>query len=459
MIKKNNTTKIFLLFLFSHLLIWTAIPFFSNHNLPLDTIEALAWASNLDWGYNKHPPFSAFMVGLFYFIFGSNDWAFYLLSQICILISFYYVWKISKDFFEEKIFPLLAVLILEGLVFFNYTTPEFNVYVCQLPLKAVTIYFFWRGINENKKTNWVLLGIFSALGILTHYSFVFILLSLSIFLSFYIKKNNEIIKNFFLAFAVFLLLIAPHLFWLFENNFITISYAFNRTGIEDKSLIDHIYNPTLFVFKQAGMLVVFFILFISIISFDKKKINFKLNNKKKIFLFSISFLPILMVFLVSVISGAKIRTMWMSTFYLFFGLFFFYILKNKINLKKLNNFIYSFLFIFLLSPAIYLYVSLENDFKRTDFEGKEIARLVQNKWNDNFINEIKVVIGDEWYGGNLSYHLSSRPVWVNDLKNYSSDITVEHGVIYTGNPKILKKICPGVFGAIKPVGYCMIGKK
>ena len=27
------------------------------------------------------------------------------------------------------------------------------------------------------------------------------------------------------------------------------------------------------------------------------------------------------------------------------------------------------------------------------------------------------------------------------------------------NPKVLKDICPGVFGVIKPVGYCMIGTK
>ena len=35
----------------------------------------------------------------------------------------------------------------------------------------------------------------------------------------------------------------------------------------------------------------------------------------------------------------------------------------------------------------------------------------------------------------------------------------DQGVIYTGNPKILKRVCPGVYGTIKPVGYCMIGKK
>ena len=49
--------------------------------------------------------------------------------------------------------------------------------------------------------------------------------------------------------------------------------------------------------------------------------------------------------------------------------------------------------------------------KRTDYHGREIARLVQNKW-DNFTNEIQVVIGDEWFAGNLSYHLISRPKWM-----------------------------------------------
>ena len=112
-----------------------------------------------------------------------------------------------------------------------------------------------------------------------------------------------------------------------------------------------------------------------------------------------------------------------------------------------------------MSPLIYALVSEIDQTKRTDYPGKEISRLVQNKWDENFVNEIKIVIGDEWSAGNLSYHLSSRPSWYNDLKNKKSEITDEQGVIYTGNPKILKDICPGVFGEIKPVGYCMIGKR
>ena len=142
----------------------------------------------------------------------------------------------------------------------------------------------------------------------------------------------------------------------------------------------------------------------------------------------------------SLILGVKIRTMWMTPFYLFFGTLFLLIFKILVDLKKIKRFYYTFLFFFILSPLAYLAVSLADETKRTDFQGKEISRLVQNKWDDNFTNEIKIVVGDEWYAGNLSYHLHSRPGWVNDLKNQIENITEDEGVIYTGIQKYLKNM-------------------
>ena len=43
MIAKKNIIKTFYIFLIIHLIIWTLIPSLTNLNLPLDTIEALAW--------------------------------------------------------------------------------------------------------------------------------------------------------------------------------------------------------------------------------------------------------------------------------------------------------------------------------------------------------------------------------------------------------------------------------
>ena len=87
---KRNINYFFYIFITAHLFVWTLVPAITNNNLPLDTIEALAWGSNLDWGFDKHPPASAFFVEFFYQIFGSQDWTYYFLSQIFVIIAFFF---------------------------------------------------------------------------------------------------------------------------------------------------------------------------------------------------------------------------------------------------------------------------------------------------------------------------------------------------------------------------------
>ena len=106
-LNKKNLRNFFYIFVLTHLTIWTLIPSLTNNNLPLDTIEALAWGSNLDWGFNKHPPMSAFFPEVFFQIFGSQDWAYYLLSQIFVVISFYYVFLLSKEILNNNLLGLI----------------------------------------------------------------------------------------------------------------------------------------------------------------------------------------------------------------------------------------------------------------------------------------------------------------------------------------------------------------
>ena len=417
MILKKNINKTLYLFLFSHLLVWTLIPSLSNTNLPLDTIEALAWGSNLDWGFNKHPPFSAFAIEFFYKIFGSNDWAYYLLSQIFVLISFYFVWKFSNELLEDKTYSLLSVLLLAGIYFYNFTTPEFNVNVSQLPFWALTVYFFWKGINFNEYKDWILFGIFSALGFLSKYLFIYILFSLFIFYIFNFKKYQKSLKGYLLSILISLILLIPHFIWLFENNFVTIFYGLNRSGLSELNIFNHFKNPIEFTLKQIIILVPFFLMILTLL----KKIKFKINSKdrKIIFLIFINIIPILLMLATSLLSGAKIRTMWMTPFYLFAGTLIIYVFKSQINFNKLKSFATVFLILFLFSPFTYAYVSISQTDKRTDYEGLKKSNLLQNMVK----GKITSIQGNEWIAGNFCYHLKSRPKCLLNNR-YGNDILV-----------------------------------
>ncbi len=416
---KKKILNLFYIFITIHLVLWTVVPSLVNPNLPLDTIEALAWGSNLDWGFNKHPPLSAFSTELIYKIFGPQDWAFYLLSQIFVIISFYFVFKLSNEILKNLKLSFISVLLLEGIYFYNFTTPEFNVNICQLPFWAITVYFTWKIFNKKQPDlfDLILLGIFTAGGFLSKYLFLYLLISIDllfIYLIFFLK-DRKFQFSYLISFEVFLILLIPHIIWLVNNDFITIFYGLARTGAVESQIISHFIKPIIFIFKQFIILIPFFILCYLLI--DKFKIKFNLKDKKLVFLVFVTLIPILLMFITSFISGSKIRTMWMTPFYLFIGLFVIYIFKNYISLKKINSFILGFCIIFSLSPFLYAFVSLSKDNKRTDYPGKYIAEKVQIEWDENFDEAIQFVIGDEWKAGNLSYHLKSRPKWEGFIEN------------------------------------------
>ena len=261
---KRNINNIFFILILSHLIIWTLIPTISNHNLPLDTIEALAWGSNLDWGFNKHPPASAFFSEIFYKIFGSQDWAYYLLSQIFVCISFIYVFKLANEIFNNPLLSLISILLLESIFFYNFTTPEFNVNICQLPFWSIVVYYSWKIFNQKlvKVRDCIFLGFFGAIGFLSKYLFVYLLFSvvlLFFYLIFY-KKLKKFDFKYLISVEVFLVLLVPHFIWLVNNDYITIFYGLKRTGLEVSNFSSHVKFPLIFLFKQLILLAPFFLL-------------------------------------------------------------------------------------------------------------------------------------------------------------------------------------------------------
>ncbi len=412
-LNKRNINNIFYIFVTTHLILWTVVPTITNSNLPLDTIEALAWGSNLDWGFNKHPPLSAFFPEVFFQIFGPQDWAYYFLSQIFVVISFFIIFKLSQEILNDGTLSLLSVFLIEGIYFYNFTTPEFNVNVCQLPFWCLTVYYTWK-IYISKKIeldDCILLGAAAAFGILSKYLFIYLLVAIDLLFAYLIffKKSKKFDFKYLVSLEVFFVILIPHIIWLFNNDFITIKYGFTRAGLDEGQIINHLKYPLIFTLKQIGILAPFLILVWLLIKKIPKKFNLK--DEKLLFLIFINVVPIVLVFMTALITGSKIRTMWMTPFYLFFGTLFIYLLKTQINIKKLNSFLIGFVFLFLLSPILYGYVSISQTDKRTDYPGKDIAIKVQMAWHEQHDEPIKYVLGDEWAAGNLSYHINSRPIW------------------------------------------------
>ena len=406
MIRPGNEKKIFYILCLYHLIIWTFVPYFSNKNLPLDVIEALAWGQNFYLGYNKHPPLSAWIPGLLFKIFGNKDWIYYLLSQVFIVISFIFLWKLSSLFFKKKSQILLSILAIEGIAFYTFDTPQFNVNICQIPLWIGTVYFFFKSIKNNKIINWIFLGVFSALGFLTKYIFAYLLISLFFYLIFISTKKKKISFNFLYALLSFLLITIPHLQWLIQNDFTTLYYAIKRGGLNEFNIYNHLLNPVKFLMNQIIVLLPFLLLIYILVK--KIKVKLPINNEKFIFLLFSFLIPFFLILITSIITGSRIRTMWMIPFYSLIGIFFIFLYQNEINSKKFKKFFILLIIFLIVSPILYSLRSIYSD-SRTSYDGKKIALQVEQEWKNISKDKISNVGFSEWYAGNLSYQLGNRP--------------------------------------------------
>ena len=69
---------------------------------------------------------------------------------------------------------------------------------------------------------------FAAIGFLSKYLFIYLLISIDLlfFYAIFIKKYKKFDFKYLISLAVFIVLLVPHLIWLTNNDYITITYGF-----------------------------------------------------------------------------------------------------------------------------------------------------------------------------------------------------------------------------------------
>ena len=115
-----------------------------------------------------------------------------MLSQIFVLIAFYFVFKFAYEILGDIKLGLISVLLLESIYFYNFTTPEFNVNICQLPFWSLVVYYSWK-IYKSKEIKFIdcfLVGLFGAIGFLSKYLFIYLLITINLLFIYliFIKK-------------------------------------------------------------------------------------------------------------------------------------------------------------------------------------------------------------------------------------------------------------------------------
>ncbi len=212
-------------FLLFQLLLWTLGPTLLFGNLHADTLEAAYWGRDWQLGYFKHPPLLSWTLDLALRTGLQPILALMLLSQLTVLVTAWFVWRIARLYASRETAALAVVLCV--------ISPSATVYGVQLnhnsmlaPFWAATAWFGLSWLEERRMVDAVLLGIVAGLGMITKYEILFVLATLMV-AGIAIPRFRPAFTHpgSYVAGALFVAIVTPHIWWLASHDWPSFSRA------------------------------------------------------------------------------------------------------------------------------------------------------------------------------------------------------------------------------------------
>jgi 4-amino-4-deoxy-L-arabinose transferase-like glycosyltransferase len=242
--------------LLAYLAVWTLYSIIekSSKDINFDMAEVVVWSRELSWGGTKHPPLSAWIVGLWFKVFPYEDWACYLLAIASATSALWIAWSFSKRWLDpDKRVAGLALLTL--VPFFNFLAINYNANTVLVPFWALTTYCFL--ISYSTRSLWfaALAGAGAAACMLGKYWSIFLIAGLAI-AAIIDTRRSIYFRSLapWVTISVGLLVITPHIVWLINNKFASFDYPLGVHG--DHSLWFTIGKIIVYVGSFAAYIVI-----------------------------------------------------------------------------------------------------------------------------------------------------------------------------------------------------------
>jgi len=446
----NLAKRYLFIFIFVHLLVWTLGPTWVRGSVTHDTLESIAWGLQWQWGYNKHPFLTAWACALITKLFGTVGWPVYLLAQMAIATTFWAVWRLASKILST-LPALIATLSLEGVLFYNLNSFNLTPDSLQSPLWALLALSFYQAVTSQALRYWLLTGILAALAISTKYQVALLFLPMLGFcLSNPIARQSFKREGIYLGLALMLVMISPHLVWLYQHDFITLTYAFGtpKEYTHQQYGLNHLIYPLRYLANNLGNIMGLLILLWPFYRAEKTALNLGPFNWQ--FLLWLGLGPLGLSILLCVITGSHFPPRWSTPYFFLLGILLMAWLKPNISPRQLKQFILTLIVLGSLiwlgrMGSIVLGSYFEKDLRSDTYQpNQQMAEYLTTLWQQRFHRPLAYIAGSHYLVAALSVYSPSQPKpyfdwsyrespWINeaDLEKQGALVVWDVGSNYT----------------------------
>ncbi|QEA12996.1 glycosyltransferase family 39 protein [Comamonas flocculans] len=392
-----------------YLLAWSVLPPLLIDSLPLDVTESLTWGREWQWGYYKHPPLAPWVLHVFHMLLGKTGP--FLLSQLCIALTLWLVWRTALRVMDRERAFLAAALTM-AVAYYTRPALEFNHNIAQMPLWAALGYSLLAALQDGRRRDWLLWGLCAGLGMLTKYSVAILLAVQGLYLLF-ARRQVFSQPGPYLAALVGLAVFAPHLYWLWQTDWLPMAYASARAeattahprwaalGFLGTQVLNHLPLAVIALLALSG-------------ARRAGAAQWRWHCRWPGYVLTLALGSGVLVTLLGVVTGARLRGMWGVPMWAFSAMLLMALWPQS-WLAPARPRLLRGLALWLVSVSVLSGLALAYGAQwrqrpaRTDWPQAALAQNAQRTWQKLSHCPLDVVAGDDWLSGLVAATRASGP--------------------------------------------------
>jgi hypothetical protein len=213
---------IFWLVVLAQAALWLILPWLLYGSPPGEVATVLAFGREYQVGTHLGPPLAFWLVDVAFRLSGSHIFGVYLLAQLCFIVTFWALFKLSRAIVGAQQ-AVLAVLLTATITAFSFPDAEFGPLILARPLWALILLHTWQIVGQGRRRAWFWLSIEIGLLILTTSAALPLLALLAVFVLATPKGRRALLSTDPLyAAVVVIVMVLPYWIWLIRADALTL---------------------------------------------------------------------------------------------------------------------------------------------------------------------------------------------------------------------------------------------
>jgi 4-amino-4-deoxy-L-arabinose transferase-like glycosyltransferase len=234
---RNTAPWLVICFAAAHTVLWTfiLINLKAAQDVHMDVAEAFAWGQKFQLGYGKHPPLAGWVAGVWFKLFPVADWATYALAMTTLACGLVICWLIALRVVDYRR-AFFVVVLLALYPIFNFKGFKYNPDLLQLVTLPLLVLTYLNAFEKRTARSGLWLGLAGALALMTKYWVLTMIGAVGLAALIHPDRLSFLRSPApWVAIAIAIVAMIPHLMWLKEVDFVPLTYAGDVYGLSSRA--------------------------------------------------------------------------------------------------------------------------------------------------------------------------------------------------------------------------------